>query len=414
MSAVHKRSGVLTCCVIVIFSFLDRCSFIYPTYVFLFTANGVTPLEISLLLVLHNICKTMLDPHVGALADKYGIKRIIICGLWIKSLGILFWIANKSLVSFAIGFACIGIGRACITSKIDAYIYTSLASVNKKDMVRRVMIMRYMSCNVSAICCGLLYAYFCASGVFDKALYAGLFVTIALHIPFIFFFFSNKFTLPHSRTLSIRYIARQAWQCIIKDHIMFNTVLSIAITSSAAVVLAHYNKMLVAHINLSPKMVGYMYSLVHLLPMIVSLIALLLKKGNKPLLGHPLHMASFLSLVIGLTVFISEYYTIGAIVCYLAMQPLIESYCRAELQNNITNESVRSTISSIASFLYSIINAVFFLIVGLVAEYSFSFATALMSLLLVLVTSLLIFSRYKVVSRALRNNPNINNITLET
>lgn len=398
MPITSRRSIFITYGVISVFSFLDRCSFIYPTYVFLFKAHGVTPLEISLLLVLHNVCKIVLDPHVGALADKYGIKRVVVYGLFLKSAGILLWILYKNITSFAIGFAAIGIGRACITSKIDAYIYTSLASVGMQSMVRKVMIMRYMSCNVSAICCGLLYGYFCTSGSFDGALYAGLFVIMVLHIPFVLFFLSSKFVLPYARTLSIRYIARQAWRCIIADHHLLNTVLSIAVISSAAVVLAHHNKMLMAYIDLTPTNTGYMYSLVHLLPMIISIVALLLKKNDRSLLYYPLYLTALLSLLIGVTVFISEYHTIGIIVCYLAMQPLVESYYRAELQNSITDESIRSTVSSIASFMYSIINAVFFLLSGVAAEYSFRVSTILISGLLLLMFSLLIMGKKRAIA----------------
>ena len=80
---------------------------------------GITASDFSLAIAIQNIVWGITQPFVGILADRHGIRPVVIAGVAIYAAGIVLSIVAQSVLVFTLGAGlCVGIALSCTASNI--------------------------------------------------------------------------------------------------------------------------------------------------------------------------------------------------------------------------------------------------------------------------------------------------------
>ena len=80
---------------------------------------GITAADFSLAIAIQNIVWGITQPFVGILADRHGIRPVVIAGVAIYAAGIVLSIVAQSVLVFTLGAGlCVGIALSCTASNI--------------------------------------------------------------------------------------------------------------------------------------------------------------------------------------------------------------------------------------------------------------------------------------------------------
>ena len=98
---------------------------IYPLYAVMFGAHGVSPIELSYLLVMCVGVGLICEVPSGALVDTFSRKWLIVSSSFLKGLAFLSWFLWQDFWGYALGFTFWGIGGSLRSGacKSNCYIY---------------------------------------------------------------------------------------------------------------------------------------------------------------------------------------------------------------------------------------------------------------------------------------------------
>ena len=90
---------------------------------------GITAADFSLAIAIQNIVWGITQPFVGILADRHGIRPVVIAGVAIYAAGIVLSIVAQSVLVFTLGAGlCVGIALSCTASNIAMNVTARTAS----------------------------------------------------------------------------------------------------------------------------------------------------------------------------------------------------------------------------------------------------------------------------------------------
>lgn len=114
--------------------------FAYAIYTVFFSVQGLSTLEISLLLTFWAFSFAILEIPSGALADYWGYKNMIIISPLIKSLCFVCWFfANGNFYLFGLGFLFWTMWSVCMSWSRESLFYTNLVNFNKKESYIKIL-----------------------------------------------------------------------------------------------------------------------------------------------------------------------------------------------------------------------------------------------------------------------------------
>ncbi len=106
---------------------------IYPLYAIMFTENGVTPFELSLLFSIWASVGLLLEVPSGALADRFSRKWLIVLSSVFKSAGFIAWFLFPAFWGYALGFVLWGIGSTLRSGAFEALLHDLLATDGRQS-----------------------------------------------------------------------------------------------------------------------------------------------------------------------------------------------------------------------------------------------------------------------------------------
>ncbi len=94
---------------------------------------GLTAADFSLAIALQNIIWGITQPFVGILADRHGVRPVMVAGVAIYAVGIVISIVAQSALVFTLGAGlCIGIALSCTASNLAMNVTARTATAAKR------------------------------------------------------------------------------------------------------------------------------------------------------------------------------------------------------------------------------------------------------------------------------------------
>ncbi len=377
---------------IFIFYFLHRFIFFYAIFINFLKNHNLGPFQISVIIVAHEGIKIFTDSYTGAIADKYGARKIISIGLTIKAIGFIGWIFCDTFWQFCIFTLLIGFGRSCILGKIDVYVYNTLYALNKADQFKKILLQLSIVENISLILSGIVAGFLSKYANSNLLLIASAFIILAIHVPFALIVMKDSDLLhkPYKQK-SLKSIIIQALNIVNSNHKLLYLILLVAMPFSLTLLLSDLYKMISADIGLNIKQIGSIYSLAHILPLICSIIFLFLPLLKFITINHVLNLMIFGMFMCGLSGILYGKISIFTIIGILGTLPICNIVLKNFLETNIPNEA-RYTITAFTSLISSLIIVINFTLIGILATY-FSYKISIFIFVLIYLTLLLTIKR---------------------
>jgi MFS family permease len=299
-------------------------------------------------MVLHEFGKLIADTHTGAMADKYGVHKIMAIGLIIKSVGIIFWVLNTNLLFYFIGMLLLGIGRSCTAGgKIETYTYNMLFSLKKEHMFQDIWLGMLMVDGLAATLSGWLAGFLYEVGGVNLGLIFSVFIILVIHAPFVLFIMPNpQISIRKiSAKLSIHNIIKDALKLIKHNNSILLLIIGMAIVPSFFIMLGKFKLFICNDIGMPIKQIANIDSMSHFLQFLCTPILLILFKKYKYQMTFLNNLyVIFLSLLILIIAnFWYKMSTIYAIMFFIAIYPTISSSIKYSLEKTIPNE-IRATV----------------------------------------------------------------------
>jgi MFS family permease len=350
--------------------------------------NNINPLQISAVIVVQELIKVMASSYTGALADKYGIRKVMTTGLIIQVIGLFLWFFAQNFIQFAVAISIIGLARSCVLGKIDAFVYNSLLSIGKDNKFRNVLLVATIIESFASVCVGIIVKII---GNYSILSAFSIFIIVGIQIPFILIIMKDPLIIAK------KYIKETPFQIIkIAKNIVYNnkqilyfTILS-ALPTSIMMLSSDLYKMIITDLDISVSDLGQIYAFAHFLPAVMSLIFLFIKRLNS---NHAIGiiLCGMISFMLA-AIFYSKI-SIFIIVIFIGFLPICNSLFRNALEASISSD-IRATVTSFVSLITAFINVVGFLLIGIIANFfSYKISICFISLMFSFVVIILYLLR---------------------
>ena len=120
------------------YRFFTDLALVYPVYIILFKRNGLSILQISLLLALWSGFVILFEVPTGALADRWSRKNMLILGLFSKAVGFGIWAFADRFWMFALGFLFWGVQETFCSGSQEALLFDNLKDFNEEDAYEKI------------------------------------------------------------------------------------------------------------------------------------------------------------------------------------------------------------------------------------------------------------------------------------
>ncbi len=116
---------------------------VYPVYLLLFEAKGLSVSQISMLLAIWSAPLILLEIPTGILADHWNRKYMLVIGSLCKALCYTCWFFSEGFLLFAAGFLLWGISESFRSGSEEALLFDSLKQQGHEDSFEQA----YGNCN---------------------------------------------------------------------------------------------------------------------------------------------------------------------------------------------------------------------------------------------------------------------------
>jgi MFS family permease len=135
---------------------------LYPLYVVLFAASGLTGGQISALFVIWSVTGLVTEIPTGALADRFSRRAALIAAGVLKAAGYALWTVLPGFAGFAVGFVLWGLSGSLVSGSLEALVYEGLADAGVAQryptVVGRITAVGLLAQVPSAVAATVLYA----------------------------------------------------------------------------------------------------------------------------------------------------------------------------------------------------------------------------------------------------------------
>jgi MFS family permease len=141
---------------------LDDTVPLYPLYVVLFAASGLTGGQISALFVVWSATGLLTEVPTGALADRFSRRSALTAAGVLKAAGYLLWTTLPGFTGFAAGFVLWGLSSSLVSGALEALLYEGLTEAGVPEryptVTGRITAIGLLAQIPSAIAATVLYA----------------------------------------------------------------------------------------------------------------------------------------------------------------------------------------------------------------------------------------------------------------
>lgn len=96
---------------------------------------GITTADFSLATAIQNVVWGVTQPMVGALADRYGSRFVMVSGVLVYAAGLVIMMVATSALVFTIGAGfCVGLALSCTASSMTMTVTSRVVSVAKRSL----------------------------------------------------------------------------------------------------------------------------------------------------------------------------------------------------------------------------------------------------------------------------------------
>ncbi|MBL0725611.1 MAG: hypothetical protein JJW01_01480 [Alphaproteobacteria bacterium] len=358
-------------------SFLERFALIYAIQVPMMIGVGFSVSKIAFVFSLHEFVRIIASFYSGAIAHLRKPTQAMMIGLLLKCFGCLLWLCGKHFSkhygSYAIdiglisGNMLLGCGAAFMMSKVDPYMYILLKQRGKKNSFSNLMFLRNIARQIGSV----------VSGFVVLALYPLVGFNGVIIITIVFILLPNIVLLlvmekdkhmqllevtqkAYNATLqrnSIKQIINAGIKTIQNNNYIAMVIFAVSIINASFFLVTDINKIVFANLAKVTEF-AKLYSLAHILPIVISLAMLFLKK--RILTGKLMLLtSSVLVFLIGLCGFIAVKNITLLSLFYLAVFPIFKVGSSNFLNKNIATD-VKFIINGLSESMVAIINIIFF------------------------------------------------------
>lgn len=384
------------------FVFLHRFIFIYALLISIFHNFGMTPLMVASLVIIHDFSKIFCDPYTGALADKYGIRKILILGIVAKIIGIIMWIIEPNYMTFVAGMILIGVGRSCVVGKIESYGYNLLFTRGMVGIFGKLMITIMVADGLAATASGLVAVLLYKWHQLDAVLWATVLSMIGNIIFVLFCMPDDLADAPRLyNTQKISFILKTALSYVSKDKSLLMITILASLPGSMIAIYSNLAKMVMSDIHLKAETIFIIYSIEHILPIIVSGIIFCIKGSMQKAVKTALVITVIHTILAIIFTFKYGLYFIFNVVLYFALFPIINVALKSNLEVRLEVHT-RATINSFSSLIGSILKIYSFIVVGVISNF-LSYHIGIMTLIssmgiIILIVIYLYFQNQKTIT----------------
>ncbi len=120
------------------YSFLDQFILLFTSYSLFFRDSGLQPLQIGVLYGILPVTTFIFEVPTGVLADTYSRRTLLSLAQLLRAVAFLLWFIFQNYVSFAAGFALWGLSMTLISGTFESFVYDELKHFNREKEYERV------------------------------------------------------------------------------------------------------------------------------------------------------------------------------------------------------------------------------------------------------------------------------------
>lgn len=120
------------------YEFFNSFVLLYPVYAIMFQDNGMSDMQISILLIIWSISVLIFQLPLNMLTDRFSNKQIVLYGQTLKAFCFIVWILWPTFLGYTIGFILWGLQWAIYNSPFEALVYEELKNRRKKHLYTKV------------------------------------------------------------------------------------------------------------------------------------------------------------------------------------------------------------------------------------------------------------------------------------
>src|ERR1700684_453103 len=108
------------------FKFFDSFILIFPLYAVMFVDAGLTPVQISIVLIAWSATAFTLQIPSGVIADRWSRRHILACAQLARAAGFVVWLFYPHFWGFLVGLVLWGVKSAFTSGTFEALLYDEL------------------------------------------------------------------------------------------------------------------------------------------------------------------------------------------------------------------------------------------------------------------------------------------------
>jgi len=105
----------------------------------LFADHGVSPSQISVLLIIWSVTGFVCEVPSGAWADSFDRRHLLVLSAAIYALGFTVWTTWQTFAGFALGFVCWGLSSALMSGTFESLVYDELVARGERARYPRLI-----------------------------------------------------------------------------------------------------------------------------------------------------------------------------------------------------------------------------------------------------------------------------------
>lgn len=345
-----------------LYRFFDAFNLVSGIFALYFASKNLDPFQISILIAIWSITSLAFEVPLGAVADKYPRKYLLMIAPLLTAVGFSLWLMD-GFIFYALGFALWGIKNALQSGTMEAFLYDELKEYGKEDYFQSAF-----GKSGTFFWLGVMMAaavgWFIAQYSYTWAIITG----VLLQIFSALIMSTIKSVRPHKSTGESKYfeILKEAIREVAISRKMFLILTFICLTFPIYGAGEEFLNLLFQSYKIDLWIIGLMVALIYgIIAGSNYTLTFIDKIKVKALENWLLIISGILFLIVGITKSILTLPLIFVAIYFLAVA---EAKFDVRFQHAIES-SERATISSLKSFSFEIFYLLFVLIFGFMSAH---------------------------------------------
>ena len=388
-------------------SFLERFALIYAINIPIMKNAGLSSSDISLVFGLHELSRMFTSGYSSFLGELLGSVPPMLIGLLLKTIAVLFWISDPLftyyLYNIFIGGIILGCGNGFTMSKMNPEIYNLLERKEKISLFSNIMFVKNLARQIGATISGVAVSYllfiFSYKGIVLITIFL-IFIPDAILLIFwrrevkkeylsdnqdialkgqqsniknIDFQTKCNSIDKHSQRCSIVSMIRESRDIFKRKKYIFPAILYTGTITSVFYLISDLTKAIYVYNGGIGKYYN-IYSLIHLLPMLTSVLMIFFIKqrnnSTKPLfmVKEIIFISTIFIIMFGFFALVEFKYFIILPILYATIFPILKVYS-IEFLNYSSEKNFRFISSGLSNAVTSIVDVLGFFVFGLLGRY---------------------------------------------